>query len=132
MAIDANERKAMAAGRTLTAKYKGAQYTAEVVAGEESKLRYRLGDGRQFKSSSAASSAVMGGAACNGWRFWSIEGEQPADTPTPPRAARQAGAQTPDAATKPRPQCLRCGKTFVGATQLAHHEANADRLCTPA
>jgi len=30
-------------------------------------IRYRLDDGRKFKSPSAAGSAVMGGKACNGW-----------------------------------------------------------------
>ena len=33
MAIDATQRKVMAAGRTLTAKYKGEQHTVAVVAG---------------------------------------------------------------------------------------------------
>ena len=33
-----------------------------------------LEDGRKFKSLSSAASAVMGGRAVNGWRFWSVEG----------------------------------------------------------
>lgn len=59
MTIDATQRKAMAAGQMLTAKYKGTQHTAEVVAGEGGKLLYRLADGREFKSPSSAGSAVM-------------------------------------------------------------------------
>ncbi len=67
MTIEATQRKAMAAGQTLTAKYKGTEYTAEVVGGEGGKLLYRLADGREFKSPSSAGSAVMDGTACNGW-----------------------------------------------------------------
>ncbi|MDA1061373.1 MAG: hypothetical protein O2895_00405 [Chloroflexi bacterium] len=91
MAIDATQRKAMAAGMTLTAKYKKAEHTAEVVAGEDGKLVYRLADGREFKSPSAAGSAVMGGVACNGWRFWSLATDI-AEAPTKP-AAKKAGAK---------------------------------------
>lgn len=69
MAIDATERKAMAAGMTVTAKDKKAEHTAQVVAGEEDKLLDRFADGREFKSPSTAGSAVMVGVACNSWRF---------------------------------------------------------------
>ncbi len=51
------------------ARYRHEEHTAEVVAGEEGKVRFRLADGREFKSPSAAASAVMGGQAANGWRF---------------------------------------------------------------
>ena len=93
MAIDANQRKAMAAGMTLTAKYKKAEYNAEVVAGEEGKLLYRLADGREFKSPSAAGSAVMGGVACNGWRFWSVASVETEATKraSPKRASKKSG-----------------------------------------
>jgi hypothetical protein len=40
--------------------------SAEVVKTDDG-IRYRLDDGRKFKSPSAAGSAVMGGKACNGW-----------------------------------------------------------------
>ena len=62
----------LSVGTKLTATYKKQRYTALVVEGEEGKLRYRLEDGREFKSPSAAGSAVMGGNACNGWNFWSL------------------------------------------------------------
>lgn len=126
MAIDASQRKAMAAGKTLTAKYKGTPYTVDVVAGAEGKLLYRLGDGREFKSPSAAGSAVMGGSACNGWRFWSVAGAEPAK----PAATEMAA---PKQTTKSeRPRCEACGKSFVSAKQMEHHQANAERLCRPA
>ena len=121
MAIDGGLRDKLAGGTRLTARYKGVEHVAEVVM-DERKTRYRLADGQEFKSPSAAGSAVMGGVACNGWRWWSIaDPEREEDSPVPP------GSTVP----KPRPQCPRCRKQFVGAQQLAHHEANADRLCKP-
>ena len=57
----------------LIAKYKKEEYRAEVIAGEEEgKVKYRLTDGRDFKSLSSAGTAITG-KACNGWAFWSIE-----------------------------------------------------------
>lgn len=134
MAIDAAQRKAIAAGQTLTAKYKGTQYAVEVVEGEGGKLLYRLGDGREFKSPSSAGSAVMGGSACNGWRFWSIgDGTTRAATKPAKAAAKPSAMQS--AAKQPgkaeRPRCGDCGKRFVSEKQLEHHRANAERLCTP-
>jgi len=70
------EDRNLAIGTKLVARYKGKDYTAEVVETEEG-LRYRLENGKEFKSPSSAGSAVMGGSACNGWRFWSLEGQEP-------------------------------------------------------
>ena len=52
MAIDGALRKKLAPGTKLAAKYKGAEHTAEVVAGDGAKLRVRLADG-EFGSRSA-------------------------------------------------------------------------------
>jgi hypothetical protein len=87
------ENRDLAAGTRLVARYKKQEHTATVVEGEEGGLRYRLEDGREFKSPSAAGSAVMGGVACNGWRFWSLAGEA---EPAPPKKQRKA----PKPATK--------------------------------
>ena len=65
------ENRNLKAGTKLVARYKGKEHTAEVVKTDDG-LRYRLKDGREFKSPSSAGSAVMGGKACNGWKFWSI------------------------------------------------------------
>jgi len=81
------ENRNLEAGTRLVAKYKKVEYTATVVEGEGGGLRYRLEDGREFKSPSAAGSAVMGGVACNGWRFWSLAGEA---EPAPPKKQRKA------------------------------------------
>jgi len=66
------ENRDLAAGTRLVARYKKEEHWATVVEGEKGGLRYRLEDGREFKSLSSAGSAVMGGVACNGWRFWSL------------------------------------------------------------
>ena len=66
MAINGGMRKQLSAGMRLVASYRKEQHTAEVVEGEDGKLRFRLADGREFGSPSAAGSAVMGGIACNG------------------------------------------------------------------
>ncbi len=80
------EDRNLAAGTKLVARYKGKEYTAEVVETKEG-LRYRLEDGKEFKSLSSAGTAVMGGSACNGWRFWSLAGSEEAK---PKKAAKKA------------------------------------------
>jgi hypothetical protein len=81
------ENRNLTAGTRLVARHKKEEYWATVVEGEKGGLRYRLEDGREFKSLSSAGSTVMGGVACNGWRFWSVaeEGKAPA-----PKTARKA------------------------------------------
>jgi len=58
-------------GTRLVARYKKVEYHATVVEGEKGGLRYRLDDGREFKSPSAAGGAITG-HACNGWVFWGL------------------------------------------------------------
>ena len=77
MPIDGGLRDKLATGTEFVAKYKGTEHRCEVVTGEDGKRRFRLADGREFKSPSSAGSAVMGGTACNGWRFWSVAGASP-------------------------------------------------------
>ena len=66
------ENRDLAAGTKLIAKYKKEEFKAEVVAGEDGKVKYRLADGKEFKSLSSAGTAVTT-KACNGWAFWSVE-----------------------------------------------------------
>lgn len=80
MAINAELRKTLHAGMKLVGRYKGSDYQADVVAGDTGNLLYRLADGRDFGSPSAAGAALMGGIACNGWRFWSVA-ERPVQKP---------------------------------------------------
>ena len=61
-------------GTKLVARFKGKDYSCEVVKTKDG-IVYRLENGKEFKSPSSAGSEVMGGSACNGWRFWSLDGE---------------------------------------------------------
>ncbi len=76
------ENRNLSIGTKLVGTYKKLTYRADVVGGEGDKLLYRLEDGREFKSPSAAGSALMDGKACNGWRFWSIDEEQGQKAPS--------------------------------------------------
>ena len=121
------------AGAKLEARYKGATYRAEVAAGEEGKLVFRLEDGREFTSPSAAGSAVMGGVACNGWRFWSPEGELPAKAERPKREAKTKAAPKASAKAKVgakakaskngtgKVACGECGEEFPNSREAADH-----------
>lgn len=126
MAIDGGLRAEMQAGVQLLARYKGQEHTAEVVAAEDGKVRYRLADGREFKSPSAAGSAVMGGVACNGWRFWSVATDE---APAKPAAKKggtkpKAGAKTKAAAKKASTGTkARAGKAKVPGAPATDDEA---------
>ena len=91
------ENRDLKPGTRLVARYKKGEYTATVVEGEGGGLRYRLLDGRDFKSLSAAGSVIMGGVACNGWRFWSVPGEGKAPSPK-----KERKAPAPKTAPKPK------------------------------
>ena len=93
-------------GTKLTARYHKQSYTCEVVEGEGGKLRYRLEDGREFKSPSGAGMAITG-HACDGWAFWSV-------------AKDEASPVAPEGQT--RWYCRECSKGFlapVGTTPEA-------------
>lgn len=66
------ENRNLRPGTRLVATYKKKTYLAEVVKGEEGKVKYRLQDGQEFKSPSAAGVAITS-KACNGWMFWNVE-----------------------------------------------------------
>jgi len=76
------ENRNLEAGTRLEANYKKVRYVCTVEAAEEGEgIAFVLADGKRFKSPSAAASAVMGGGAVNGWRFWSLEGAEAKDAP---------------------------------------------------
>ena len=58
-------------GTRLVANYKKQPYVC-VVDAQGDRIVFVLEDGRRFKSPSSAGSAVMGGKAVNGWRFWTV------------------------------------------------------------
>jgi len=61
----------------LTGRYHKQSYSCEVVENAEGKVRYKLEDGREFKSPSAAGMAITG-HACDGWVFWTVQAEESA------------------------------------------------------
>ena len=69
------ENRNLEAGTRLVANYKKQRYVCTVEAEGEG-VAYVLEDGTRHKSPSAAGMKVMGGKAVNGWRFWSLEGEE--------------------------------------------------------
>jgi hypothetical protein len=93
-------------GTALWAKYKKQLHIAEVVETAEG-LRYRLADGREFRSPSAAGSAITGGNACNGWAFWNVgEAPPPSEATTPAgstRATRTRETRSIHPVPKPQP-----------------------------
>lgn len=64
----------------LVGTYHKQQHYSTVQEGAKG-LLYVLGDGQEFKSASAAASAVMGGKSVNGWLFSSHTEDKPSDDP---------------------------------------------------
>jgi len=84
------ENRILAPGTKLVGTYKKTAYVCEVVTTPEGEVHFQLEDGRLFTSPSAAGKAVMNGVACNGWRFWSLEG---AVSDVAPKAASAVQAE---------------------------------------
>lgn len=89
-------RSALASGQILVARYKGKTHKLTIVDGEDGSLAFKLGS-KVYASPSGAGKAVMNGVACNGWRFWSLDGQEPAA-----KTAAKA-APKPKTARKPKP-----------------------------
>ena len=106
------ENRDLQVGTRLVARYKKQEYSATVVEGEKGGLRYRLEDGQEFKRLSAAGSAIMGGVACNGWRFWSVAGSEEAK---PKQRGRRGKKANPGANLTP----LEDGRWFCSTCQEA-------------
>jgi hypothetical protein len=93
------ENRNLAVGTKLVARYKGHEYGCVVTAHEGDKVGYKMEcpdhpdlHGKEFKSPSSAGSAIMGGSACNGWRFWSVVGSEEAKPKkTSKKAAKKNG-----------------------------------------
>ena len=72
------EDRNLTVGTRLVANYGKHAHACMVEKAEEGEgILFVLEDGRKFKSASSAASAVMGGKAVNGWRFWSVQGTKP-------------------------------------------------------
>ncbi len=92
------ENRDLEPGTKLIAKYKKEDYRAEVVAGEEGNVKYRLSDGREFKSPSAAGTAITS-KACNGWAFWSVDTGSDQTGPEEPESSEGPGEDSEDTET---------------------------------
>jgi hypothetical protein len=73
------ENRNLTKGTKLTGRYHKQSYSCEVVE-TEGKMKYRLQDGREFKSPSAAGMAITG-HACDGWVFWSVQTQEKVPAP---------------------------------------------------
>ena len=120
------ENRNLLVGTRLVANYKKQRYVCTVEAAEGGEgIVYVPEDGTRYKSPSAAGSKVMGGKAVNGWRFWTVEGEEPKVEGTSAPKANGAKAAKPKkliyrlpnqqrvAEGKRRYWCNACMKSFV-------------------
>ena len=114
------EDRNVKAGTKLVATYKKQDFTCEVVKTKDGVI-YRLADGQEFKSLSSAGSSVMGGSACNGWRFWSLEGEAKPKVSAP--------AKAPKAEQTIKPMKGAEGRFFCSACQDAFASEESDPVC---
>ncbi len=79
MAID---NRNLEVGTRLVGRYKGKTTVCLVEASEEGSTSYRLeGKDKTFKSLSSAATEITKGPI-NGWKFWSLEGDEPASPET--------------------------------------------------
>ena len=85
------ENRNLTKGTKLIGRYHKQTYTCEVVEDAEGKLHYKLEDGREFKSPSAAGMAITG-HSCDGWVFWSVQTEETGG-PNHESTAEQAAAE---------------------------------------
>jgi hypothetical protein len=131
----------LSVGTKLYARYKGTTYTAEVVEVQAlpkgmlpkdapadpdprlvTELRYRLADGREFGSPSAAGTAVTG-KSCNGWAFWSVgDGAEN----TGPVRSTSARASRSTVTPAPKPQAKRRGRKTQTETPPAENAPDGD------
>ena len=71
------EDRNLTVGTRLVASYRKQAVACMVEKAEEGrKLAFVLEDGKRYRSPSSAASALMGGKAVNGWRFWSVQGRE--------------------------------------------------------
>jgi len=96
------ENRNLLAGTRLVANYKKQTFVCTIEVAEEGDGIVFVFDGKAYRSPSAAGSAVMGGTACNGWRFWTVEGEEAEPTEKPTKSARATKPSSKVANPKPR------------------------------
>ena len=126
------ENRDLPVGTRLGANYKKTRYICNVETGEEEgSVVFVLEDGSRHKSPSSAGSRIMGGKAVNGWRFWTIEGNEPPQ-PEKPKAERKGQGQRKQSRTvfkTPNQQGLDEGKSrwFCSACMKAFLQDSLDQ-----
>ena len=113
------ENRKLAVGTVLVARYKQQDRRCDVVETPDG-VRYRLDDGSEHKSPSSAGKAAMDGTACNGWRFWSVQGMKP-----PARRERKPKTETttsPKARPRKKPAKKKSAATKAGARQAERRD----------
>ena len=140
------ENRTLLVGTRLVANYKKQRYVCTIEAAEGGEgVVFVLEDGTRHKSPSAAGSKVMGGKAVNGWRFWSVDGDEPAAAPAEkPASVKKAKAVkllrrlpgTGLEAGKQRFFCSACQKSFVTTETEPQacpegHRSDDQELTTP-
>ena len=72
------EDRNLTVGTRLVANYRKQAHACMVERADEGEaILFVLEDGKRYRSPSSAASAVMGGKAVNGWRFWSVQDAEP-------------------------------------------------------
>lgn len=121
------ENRNLEVGTRLVASYKKQTYVCTVEAAEEGEgVVFALEDGKKFKSPSAAGSAVMGGKAVNGWRFWSLEGEATAATASTTTKAPRARKAAESDSTTAKPERKLRERTKSAFKVIKAHEDQTD------
>lgn len=111
------------AGTVLVGTYRQISHRVDVSQGEGDKLIYKLDGDKDYGSPSSASSAVMGGVASNGWRFWDIEGtEKP---PKAPRVKAEKAPKEPKASKAAKVKKSNGGVETVGIFHTVKDQAGA-------
>ena len=110
------ENRNLKPGAKLIGRYHKQSYSCEVVENAEEKLRYKLEDGREFKSPSAAGMAITG-HACDGWVFWRMVTEETTATPNAENQEAAPAAETErkeEPAAEPTPNATKTDPKKTG------------------
>jgi hypothetical protein len=119
------ENRNLPIGTRLVATYKKQAFVCTVEAGEDGALAFVLEDAQRFKSPSAAGSKVMGGGAVNGWRFWSVEGTEPAKAEKPEKSPKASGGSR-GPRTKPKASASKKAKKTATLVVMESQEGVAE------
>ncbi|MDP9236703.1 MAG: hypothetical protein M3P30_04770 [Chloroflexota bacterium] len=116
-------------GTRLVAHHKGKDRTCEVVQTDDG-VRYRLDDGSEHRSPSGAGRAAMGGTACNGWQWWSVEGTEKPKRERQPKADKPKKEPTAKKPTRAKSPAKKPAKAKTGAKKSGTKKGKAMRAAS--